>query len=159
MCNSVAMNRSCRRSCPAVSNSVWRWPRTLVIEPAMRLLDEPLGALDKNLREGMQVELRLLQRRLGITTVMVTHDQDEALTPSPTREARFSRNGMRPPTGWFARNSRANTRNAQARHIGPSAPEPGYPLLAPQDYLPEQPRFNLIDDDQAVTGASCSTTG
>jgi putative spermidine/putrescine transport system ATP-binding protein/spermidine/putrescine transport system ATP-binding protein len=54
--------------------------RALVIEPAMLLLDEPLGALDKNLRESMQVELRLLQRRLGITTVMVTHDQDEALT-------------------------------------------------------------------------------
>jgi putative spermidine/putrescine transport system ATP-binding protein len=54
--------------------------RALVIEPAVLLLDEPLGALDKNLRESMQVELRLLQRRLGITTVMVTHDQDEALT-------------------------------------------------------------------------------
>ena len=54
--------------------------RALVIEPAMLLLDEPLGALDKSLRESMQVELRLLQRRLGITTVMVTHDQDEALT-------------------------------------------------------------------------------
>ncbi len=56
--------------------------RALVIEPAMLLLDEPLGALDKNLRESMQVELRLLQRRLGITTVMVTHDQDEAMTLS-----------------------------------------------------------------------------
>ena len=56
--------------------------RALVIEPAMLLLDEPLGALDKSLRESMQVELRLLQRRLGVTTVMVTHDQDEALTLS-----------------------------------------------------------------------------
>ncbi len=54
--------------------------RALVIEPAMLLLDEPLGALDKSLRESMQVELRLLQRRLGITTIMVTHDQDEAMT-------------------------------------------------------------------------------
>jgi putative spermidine/putrescine transport system ATP-binding protein/spermidine/putrescine transport system ATP-binding protein len=54
--------------------------RALVIEPAMLLLDEPLGALDKGLRESMQVELKALQRRLGITTVMVTHDQDEALT-------------------------------------------------------------------------------
>ncbi|CAN7278097.1 ABC transporter ATP-binding protein [Bosea sp. LjRoot9] len=54
--------------------------RALVIEPAMLLLDEPLGALDKGLRESMQVELRALQRRLGLTTVMVTHDQDEALT-------------------------------------------------------------------------------
>jgi putative spermidine/putrescine transport system ATP-binding protein len=54
--------------------------RALVIEPAMLLLDEPLGALDKSLREEMQVELRSLQRRLGLTTIMVTHDQDEALT-------------------------------------------------------------------------------
>jgi len=54
--------------------------RALVIEPALLLLDEPLTALDKNLRESMQVELRALQRRLGITTIMVTHDQDEALT-------------------------------------------------------------------------------
>jgi ABC-type Fe3+/spermidine/putrescine transport system ATPase subunit len=46
------------------------------------LLDEPLGALDKSLREEMQVELRQLQRKLGITTVFVTHDQEEALTLS-----------------------------------------------------------------------------
>ncbi len=56
--------------------------RCLVVEPALLLLDEPLGALDKSLRESMQVELRALQQRLGITTIMVTHDQDEALTLS-----------------------------------------------------------------------------
>jgi spermidine/putrescine ABC transporter ATP-binding subunit len=56
--------------------------RALVIEPAVLLLDEPLGALDKKLREGMQIELSQLQRRLGLTTLMVTHDQDEALTLS-----------------------------------------------------------------------------
>jgi putative spermidine/putrescine transport system ATP-binding protein len=56
--------------------------RAVVVEPALLLLDEPLGALDKSLRESMQVELRALQRRLGITTVFVTHDQDEALTMS-----------------------------------------------------------------------------
>jgi putative spermidine/putrescine transport system ATP-binding protein len=54
--------------------------RCLVVEPALLLLDEPLGALDKSLRESMQVELRALQQRLGITTILVTHDQDEALT-------------------------------------------------------------------------------
>jgi putative spermidine/putrescine transport system ATP-binding protein len=54
--------------------------RALVVQPAVLLLDEPLGALDKSLRQSMQVELRELQRRLGITTIMVTHDQDEALT-------------------------------------------------------------------------------
>jgi spermidine/putrescine ABC transporter ATP-binding subunit len=56
--------------------------RALVIEPAVLLLDEPFGALDKKLRESMQIEMRQLQRRLGITTLMVTHDQDEALTLS-----------------------------------------------------------------------------
>jgi ABC-type Fe3+/spermidine/putrescine transport system ATPase subunit len=54
--------------------------RAMVIEPRVLLLDEPLSALDKNLREEMQVELRLLQQRAGITTVFVTHDQEEALT-------------------------------------------------------------------------------
>jgi spermidine/putrescine ABC transporter ATP-binding subunit len=56
--------------------------RALVIEPAILLLDEPLSALDKNLREEMQVELRLLQQRVGVTTVFVTHDQEEAMTLS-----------------------------------------------------------------------------
>src|SRR6202050_28303 len=54
--------------------------RGIVVDPALLLLDEPLGALDKSLRQSMQVELRALQQRLGITTIMVTHDQDEALT-------------------------------------------------------------------------------
>jgi putative spermidine/putrescine transport system ATP-binding protein len=56
--------------------------RALVTNPRVLLLDEPLGALDKNLRESMQFELRSLQRRLGITTLLVTHDQEEALTMS-----------------------------------------------------------------------------
>ena len=56
--------------------------RSLVTNPSVLLLDEPLGALDKNLREQMQFELRDIQRRLGITTILVTHDQEEALTMS-----------------------------------------------------------------------------
>jgi spermidine/putrescine ABC transporter ATP-binding subunit len=56
--------------------------RAIVMKPAVLLLDEPLGALDKNLREEMQSELRSLQRQLGITTLFVTHDQEEALTMS-----------------------------------------------------------------------------
>jgi spermidine/putrescine ABC transporter ATP-binding subunit len=54
--------------------------RSIVTNPSVLLLDEPLGALDKNLRESMQFELRQLQRTLGITSVLVTHDQEEALT-------------------------------------------------------------------------------
>lgn len=56
--------------------------RAIVLEPRVLLLDEPLGALDLKLREQMQVELKQLQRELGITFVFVTHDQEEALTLS-----------------------------------------------------------------------------
>jgi putative spermidine/putrescine transport system ATP-binding protein len=54
--------------------------RALVVRPRVLLLDEPLGALDLKLRERMQVELKAIQREVGITFVFVTHDQDEALT-------------------------------------------------------------------------------
>jgi len=54
--------------------------RTLVIEPQVLLLDEPLSNLDKKLREQMRLELKRLQRALGITTIFVTHDQEEAMT-------------------------------------------------------------------------------
>jgi spermidine/putrescine transport system ATP-binding protein/putrescine transport system ATP-binding protein len=54
--------------------------RALVKQPKILLLDEPLGALDKRLREAMQVELRALQKSLGITFLLVTHDQEEALS-------------------------------------------------------------------------------
>jgi spermidine/putrescine transport system ATP-binding protein/putrescine transport system ATP-binding protein len=56
--------------------------RALIKRPKVLLLDEPLGALDKKLREQMQLELRQLQRAVGITFVFVTHDQEEALTMS-----------------------------------------------------------------------------
>ena len=56
--------------------------RALILEPKVLLLDEPLGALDKKLREEMEIELRQLQERVGITFVFVTHDQEEALTMS-----------------------------------------------------------------------------
>lgn len=56
--------------------------RALVFEPSLLLLDEPLGALDKNLREQMQIEIKRIQRTLGVTTIFVTHDQTEAMSMS-----------------------------------------------------------------------------
>src|SRR3990167_8471976 len=56
--------------------------RALVFDPQLVLMDEPLGALDKQLREHMQIELKALHRRLGVTFVYVTHDQADALTMS-----------------------------------------------------------------------------
>jgi spermidine/putrescine transport system ATP-binding protein len=56
--------------------------RALVIKPSLLLLDESLSALDKNLRTAMQIELRMIQKEIGITTIFVTHDQEEAMTLS-----------------------------------------------------------------------------
>jgi len=56
--------------------------RALVFDPPVILMDEPLGALDKKLREAMQIEIKRIQERLGATVVYVTHDQEEALTLS-----------------------------------------------------------------------------
>jgi putative spermidine/putrescine transport system ATP-binding protein len=87
--------------------------RALALEPRLFLLDEPLSALDANLREGLQVELRLLQQQLGITTIMVTHDQREAMTMSDLvvvmQEGRVEQVGpaldvyRRPTTAFVAR--------------------------------------------------------
>ncbi|MFO1048894.1 MAG: ABC transporter ATP-binding protein [Geminicoccaceae bacterium] len=64
--------------------------RALVMRPKVLLLDEPLSALDKKLREHMHVELRQLQRAVGITFVLVTHDQEEALTLSDRLAVMFA---------------------------------------------------------------------
>jgi spermidine/putrescine ABC transporter ATP-binding subunit len=56
--------------------------RALVVEPKVLLLDEPFSALDRNLRTAMQVELKEIQRKTGVTTIFVTHDQEEALSMS-----------------------------------------------------------------------------
>jgi ABC-type nitrate/sulfonate/bicarbonate transport system ATPase subunit len=74
--------------------------RATVVQPKVLLLDEPLGALDLKLREQMQVELKQIQRDLGITFIFVTHDQEEALTLSdrgrglPRRPHRAARHAL-----------------------------------------------------------------
>ena len=78
--NSTVLRRAGPRSSPAASASASRSPARSSTSPKVLLLDEPLGALDLKLREQMQVELKALQRKLGITFVFVTHDQGEALS-------------------------------------------------------------------------------
>ena len=56
--------------------------RSLIVQPKILLLDEPLGALDADLRTTMQIELKKIQKEIGITFIYVTHDQEEALTMS-----------------------------------------------------------------------------
>jgi iron(III) transport system ATP-binding protein len=79
--------------------------RALALRPALLLLDEPLSALDAQVRARLRGELRGLQRRLGVTTIMVTHDQEEALTMSDRiavmRDGRFEQVGT--PTEIYAR--------------------------------------------------------
>jgi iron(III) transport system ATP-binding protein len=81
--------------------------RALAPRPGLLLLDEPLSALDARVRHGLRAEVRALQRRVGITTIMVTHDQEEALAmadrlvvigPRSRRADRHSHRGI-PPAG------------------------------------------------------------
>ncbi|MBX3598303.1 MAG: ABC transporter ATP-binding protein [Rhizobiaceae bacterium] len=83
--------------------------RALVFHPDLVLMDEPLGALDNALRKRMQIEIKALQRRLGVTVVFVTHDQGEALVMSD-RVAVFDKGRIQqiaPPQEIYARPSNA----------------------------------------------------
>jgi ABC-type Fe3+/spermidine/putrescine transport system ATPase subunit len=104
--------------------------RALVLEPKVLLLDEPLGALDQKLRKEVQVELKTLQRTLGITFVFVTHDQEEALALSDRMavmsQGRVAQVGKpaeifeRPETEGVAEfMGAANFFTAEAREAGP----------------------------------------
>ncbi len=70
------------RQLSAASGSAWRWAARIVREPKLFLFDEPLSNLDAQLRVQMRTEIRSLQRRLGVTSLYVTHDQVEAMTLS-----------------------------------------------------------------------------
>ena len=85
MLDLVGLNGLNQRSASALSGGQRQrvaLARALILKPKVLLLDEPLSALDKKLREQMQIELRALQRAIGITFILVTHDQEEALTMS-----------------------------------------------------------------------------
>jgi len=79
--------------------------RALAVDPKILLLDEPFGALDKNLRLDMQIEVKRLQREYGITTILVTHDQEEAMSMAD-RIAVLNRGNVEqcaPPTDIYDR--------------------------------------------------------
>src|SRR5262245_18405842 len=79
-CSSARSRGASRTSYRAASDSVWRSrARALIRRPKVLLLDEPLPALDKKLREQTQFELMEVQNQVGITFIVVTHDQDEAM--------------------------------------------------------------------------------
>jgi putative spermidine/putrescine transport system ATP-binding protein len=106
--------------------------RALVINPTVLLLDEPFSALDKNLRAAMQVELREIQRKLGLTTIFVTHDQGEALSLSD-RMAVISEGQIRQlgtpleiyrrPNDRFVASFVGDTNRLRGRLVGIEAPD------------------------------------
>ena len=79
-CGSIISATGCRGNCPAASSSAWRWPARWCSGPTCCCSTSRLSNLDAKLRQDVRVEIRELQRKLGLTTVMVTHDQEEALT-------------------------------------------------------------------------------
>ena len=93
--------------------------RALVNQPKVLLLDEPLGALDLKLREAMQIELKALQQKLGITFVFVTHDQTEALSMAD-RMAIFNEGKHRPARHAAATSTRSRRRAFVADFVGSS---------------------------------------
>ena len=144
--------------------------RALVTRPRLLLLDEPLGALDKRLRQQMQIELKQIQREVGITTIFVTHDQEEALTLSD-RIAIFDEGKVvqagnphavyeRPATA-FAANFLGDANFFEGKVLGPGrvaavegeiATEDPLPAAGAQVMLAVRPeKISLVRPDALVT--------
>ena len=133
--------------------------RSLVVEPDILLLDEPLGALDANLRKSIQNELKLLQRDLGITFVFVTHAQSEALALSDRivvmNAGRVEQ--ISPPRELYTRPQSLFV----ARFIGANTLIPGTVRSAGTDTLVLETAFGLLTGERpagisAATGAQAS---
>ncbi|GFE63837.1 ABC transporter ATP-binding protein [Litoreibacter roseus] len=120
--------------------------RAVVRQPKVLLLDEPLSALDANLREAMQVELKRLQRKVGLTFIMVTHDQTEALALSDRvivmREGRVMQDGTpdvlydRPSSSYVA-GFIGTTNLFQGQVRGETLHALGHQLLVPKGLAPD----------------------
>ena len=123
--------------------------RALVNRPRVLLLDEPLGALDLKLRKGMQIELKRMQQKLGITFIYVTHDQEEALTMSDTIVV--MNEGVIQQIGTPADIYNEPKNVFVAKFIGESNIIPGTML---EDY---RVRFHNIDFECVDAGFGCNT--
>src|SRR5262249_3457627 len=135
--------------------------RALVNHPRVLLLDEPLGALDLKLRQEMQIELKALQQRVGITFVHVTHDQEEALALSD-RLAVF-RSGRVEQVGTPAEVYEQPATAFVADFVGASNLIEGAlaTVLAgsPAPFTVRPERIRLLDEGEAAPGDACSTQG
>jgi putative spermidine/putrescine transport system ATP-binding protein len=135
--------------------------RALVNRPRVLLLDEPLGALDLKLRQEMQVELRALQRQVGITFLYVTHDQEEALGMSD-RLAVF-RDGRVEQVGTPAEVYETPRTTFVAGFVGASNTLSGPLALAaagsPEPFLVRPEKMRLLGVDDAVEATECSLLG
>ncbi len=142
--------------------------RALVIQPPVLLLDEPMGALDAKLREEMQIELRALQRRVGITTIMVTHDQAEAMTLADRvvlmNKGRIEQMG-RPfemyerPEGRFASTFLGKANVLELQHDGrgtldghPQLPCPADAPAGAVDYIVRPEKIGFATDAPLLSG-------
>jgi putative spermidine/putrescine transport system ATP-binding protein len=126
--------------------------RALALKPRVFLLDEPLSALDAKLREAMQVEIRQLQQRLGITTLVVTHDQHEAMTMADLvvvmNEGRIQQIGRptdvyRRPANVFVADFIGSTNLIAAEVAGPGAVRLAAGMLTTSAELPADGRVTL----------------
>lgn len=137
--------------------------RALAVAPKLFLLDEPLSALDAKLREAMQVELKRLQQHLGVTTIVVTHDQREAMTLADTivvmREGRIQQVGApmdvyRRPANAFVADfiGQANFIRVEAREGGAGVAGlalPGLALAGPRALVSVRPEDLVLAPDGA----------
>jgi putative spermidine/putrescine transport system ATP-binding protein len=135
--------------------------RALILHPRVLLLDEPLGALDLKLRQAMQIELKAIQQRVGITFIYVTHDQEEALTMSDRlavfNEGRIEQIGTpadvyeHPDTPFvaaFVGTSNILRGSLAERLIG-----------SPQPFAVRPEKIRLAACDEPVPPGTCSVTG
>jgi putative spermidine/putrescine transport system ATP-binding protein len=150
--------------------------RSIVFEPRILLMDEPLSALDKKLRDQMQIELRHLHEKLGMTTVYVTHDQREALTMSDriavVNQGRIMqlaapRDLYERPANRFVAGFIGDSTFLKVRRVGPGVVFGDMPLVI-SGQIPDAPELTLMirperitlarDDDAAGTNRFAAVT-